>query len=156
VEYWESLRWGAYIAAAAATWRFLPLAVVQMVAAFTRDETRSRQCMEVLRLSRRDLRRVPSYLPVLPLDHETCGRDRLPDLTQRPPSPAVLPPPYPEPRSPRRPGRARHLAACSRRQEPECRSPSSARFGCWVWIRIAVRGCRLRAASSEPHVRRVS
>lgn len=86
MEYWESLRWGAYMAVAVATWRFLPLAVVQMVAAFTRDEARSRQCMEVLRLSRRDVRRVPSYLPPLPIDHETCGRAHLPDLTQRPQS----------------------------------------------------------------------
>ncbi len=58
----EYLRWGAYIVAALGGWRYVPLAIVRLVAAFTRNETRHKQCMEVLRLARRDAARIPSYL----------------------------------------------------------------------------------------------
>ena len=60
--YAEYLRWGAYMVAALGAWRFMPLAIVRLVAAFTRSETRHRQCMEVLRLARRDAERLPSYV----------------------------------------------------------------------------------------------
>jgi hypothetical protein len=59
--YWEYLRWGLYVSAALGTWRVMPLAVVRLVAAFTRDEKRHKQCMEVLRLSRRDAATIPPY-----------------------------------------------------------------------------------------------
>jgi hypothetical protein len=35
---------------------------VYLTAAFTRDERRQRQCLEVLRLSRKDAAMIPSYL----------------------------------------------------------------------------------------------
>ena len=64
--YWEYLRWAAYVATAVSVWRILPLALVRLVAAFTRNEKRHRQCMEVLRLSRRDAAHIPSYLSESP------------------------------------------------------------------------------------------
>ena len=60
--YSEYLRWGAYMVAALGAWRFMPLAIVRLVAAFTRSETRHKQCLEVLRLARRDAERIPSYV----------------------------------------------------------------------------------------------
>lgn len=65
--YLEYLRWGAYVAAALGAWRFMPLTIVRLMAAFTRNETRHKQCMEVLRLARRDAARIPSYLPTPPV-----------------------------------------------------------------------------------------
>jgi hypothetical protein len=66
--YWEYVRWAVYVASALGAWRLLPLTVVRLVAAFTRNETRHKQCMEVLRLARRDAARIPSYLPESPSD----------------------------------------------------------------------------------------
>ena len=60
--YAEYLKWGAYIVAALGAWRFMPLAIIRLVAAFTHSEERHRQCMEVLRLARRDADRIPSYI----------------------------------------------------------------------------------------------
>jgi len=51
------------MAAALGAWRLLPLAIVRLVAAFTRDEKRHKQCMEVLRLARRDAKDIPPYSP---------------------------------------------------------------------------------------------
>jgi hypothetical protein len=64
--YVEYLKWVGYGLAAIGGWRYLPLVVIRLVAAFTGDEDRHRRCMEVLRLSRRDAARIPSYLPELP------------------------------------------------------------------------------------------
>lgn len=58
--YLEYLKWGAYMAAALGAWRFVPLTIVRLVAAFTRDEQRHRRCMEVLRLARRDAASISS------------------------------------------------------------------------------------------------
>jgi hypothetical protein len=66
--YVEYLRWGAYMAAAIGAWRFMPLAIVRLVAAFTGNETRHKQCMEVLRLARRDAASIPSYVSATPAD----------------------------------------------------------------------------------------
>jgi hypothetical protein len=66
-QYGEYLRWGMYVSAALGAWRFLPLAIVRLVAALTRNEARHKQCMEVLRLARRDAARIPSYLPTPPV-----------------------------------------------------------------------------------------
>jgi hypothetical protein len=57
----EYLRWGVLLVSALGAWRFLPLAAVRLMAAFTRDEARHRRCMEVLRLARRDAAQIPSY-----------------------------------------------------------------------------------------------
>jgi hypothetical protein len=63
--YLEYLRWAAYVGGAAmGVWRYLPLTVIRLVAAFTKDECRHKRCMEVLRLSRRDAARIPTYLPL--------------------------------------------------------------------------------------------
>ena len=76
--YWEYLRWGAYVATALGAWRFLPLALVRLVAAFTHDETRHRQCMEVLRLARKDARQIPSYLSAPPVATKRKRQSTLP------------------------------------------------------------------------------
>jgi hypothetical protein len=62
--YWEYLRWVAYIMAAGVTaWKYLPLAVVRLVAICSHDEEpRARRALEVLRLARRDAASIPSYL----------------------------------------------------------------------------------------------
>ena len=57
------LSWALYAGVAVALWRYLPLAMLRLVAAFTRNEMRSRQCLEVLRLARSDATRLPTYLP---------------------------------------------------------------------------------------------
>ncbi len=56
------LWWVVYVADCVGGWKYLPLLVVRLVAAFTRDETRARQCLEVIRLSRRDASDIPTYL----------------------------------------------------------------------------------------------
>lgn len=63
VPYFEYLPWAVYVLGGIGIWRYLPLAVIRLVAAFTRDEQRHRRCVEVLRLARRDASRIPSYLP---------------------------------------------------------------------------------------------
>lgn len=61
--YAEYLRWGVVcVTVALGAWRFMPLGIVRLVAAFTRSETRHRQCMEVLRLARKDAANLPSYI----------------------------------------------------------------------------------------------
>jgi hypothetical protein len=66
--YWEYLHWAVYAGVGVAAWRYLPRTVVYLTAAFTRNEQRQRQCLEVLRLSRKDAAKIPSYLkePELP------------------------------------------------------------------------------------------
>ena len=63
VPYWQYLHWVVYVSAAIGTWRYLPLTLVRLVAAFTHDDQRRRQCLEVIRLSRKDAANIPSYLP---------------------------------------------------------------------------------------------
>lgn len=72
--HWQYLTWVAYLTAVLSAWRFLPLAIVRLVAAFTRNETRHKQCMEVLRLARRDAARLSSYLPAPPRDDKPRKR----------------------------------------------------------------------------------
>ena len=62
VPYWEYLPWAGCAAMAVGIWRYAPLALVRLVAAFTNDEERHRRCMEVLRLARRDASNLPTYL----------------------------------------------------------------------------------------------
>jgi hypothetical protein len=59
--HWEYLRWAVYVGSAMGGWRYLPLTVIRLVAAFTKDEHRHRRRLEVLRLCRRDASRLPSY-----------------------------------------------------------------------------------------------
>jgi hypothetical protein len=61
VPYWDYLHLVVYVGAPLGTLRYLSIPVVRLVAAFTRDEHRRKQCLEVLRLSRRDAYRIPSY-----------------------------------------------------------------------------------------------
>ena len=61
--YWELVRWAALVASIGASIRYLPKALVFLVAAFTSNTSRSRQCLEALRLTRRDAPYIPSYLP---------------------------------------------------------------------------------------------
>ena len=61
--YWEYVRWMMYVGATVGAWRYLPLTVVRLVAAFTHDQQRHKQCMEVLRIARRDPSDIPTYLP---------------------------------------------------------------------------------------------
>jgi hypothetical protein len=60
--YWPYLHWMAYVSAGMVAWRYLPLTVVRLVAAFTRDRQRHKQCMEVLRLAHRDASNISSFL----------------------------------------------------------------------------------------------
>jgi hypothetical protein len=69
-QHWEYLSWGAYVVAALGAWRYMPLAIVRLVAAFTSDERRHKQCMEVLRLARRDAARIPSYISAPSTDNK--------------------------------------------------------------------------------------
>ena len=57
--YWQHLSWVAYVAVVVGTWKYLPLALLRLVAAFTRDDRRHRQSIEVLWLARRDGKRAP-------------------------------------------------------------------------------------------------
>jgi hypothetical protein len=62
VPYLDYLQWAGYAVAGVGIWRFLPLAVIRLVAAFTHNEQRHKQCMEVLRLTRRDASSIPTYV----------------------------------------------------------------------------------------------
>jgi hypothetical protein len=59
--YFEYFQWVGYAVAGVGAWRFFPLTIIRLVAAFTNDEKRHRQCMEVLRLARRDVSGIPPY-----------------------------------------------------------------------------------------------
>ena len=61
--YWHYLHWVVYLSAGIGVWRYLTLPIVRLVAAFTHNEQRHRQCMEVLRLARKDASAIPPYLP---------------------------------------------------------------------------------------------
>jgi hypothetical protein len=56
------LWWVVYVAGGISGWKCVPLMVARLVAALTHDESRARQCLEVVRLSRRDAALIPSYL----------------------------------------------------------------------------------------------
>jgi hypothetical protein len=78
-QHWEYLNWGAYVVAALGAWRYMPLAIVRLVAAFTHEETRHKQCMEVLRLARHDAAHIPSYLPAPSADYKPHRRSANPE-----------------------------------------------------------------------------
>jgi hypothetical protein len=62
-QYVEILRWTGCAVAGFGGWRYVPLVVIRLTAAFTKDDLRQRRCLEVLRLARRDAAQIPSYLP---------------------------------------------------------------------------------------------
>lgn len=43
-------------------WRYAPRAFLMLVGGLTKDPERSRQCAEMVRLSRKDAKELPSYL----------------------------------------------------------------------------------------------
>ncbi len=45
-----------------AAWRYAPRAFLMMVGGLTKDLQRSKQCAEMIRLSRKDAKELPSYL----------------------------------------------------------------------------------------------
>jgi hypothetical protein len=60
------------------TWRNVPLRVIRLAGAFTGDSSRSRHCMEILRLSRKDGAFIRSFLPAdrSPRKSESHPRNR--------------------------------------------------------------------------------
>lgn len=60
--HWEYILLAANGLIGLATWRNVPLAVVRLVGALTKDTQRSRQCAEMVRLARKDAKDLPSYL----------------------------------------------------------------------------------------------
>jgi hypothetical protein len=85
--YWTHLHWAVYVLAVLGAWRYVPLTVIRLVAAFTHNEQRHRQCMEVLYASRLGSSSIRVYKPN-------------PDLLPRqaaPPQPGTIPPVHPVP-----------------------------------------------------------
>jgi hypothetical protein len=52
--HWEFVVWAVNGLVGLSTWRNVPLAVVRLIGALTKDPQRSRQCDEVIKLSRKD------------------------------------------------------------------------------------------------------
>jgi hypothetical protein len=73
--YWEYVRWAACVATGLGAWQVIPLTIVRLVAAFTHDKERHKQCLEVLRLARRDATPMDPCLPEIP---KRGGPPRLP------------------------------------------------------------------------------
>jgi hypothetical protein len=61
--YWNYLHLVVYLSAGIGVCRYLPLPIVRLVAGLTHNEQRHRQCMEVLRLARKDAFAIPPYSP---------------------------------------------------------------------------------------------
>jgi hypothetical protein len=57
---WPCVHCAVYIAAVLGTSRYVPVSVIRIVAAFTRDEQRHRRCMDVLRVSQPNRSDVPA------------------------------------------------------------------------------------------------
>lgn len=61
--HWQYMLWGlGGPAGFAAACRYIPKALLLLVGGFTRKPQRSRQCAEMVRLSRKDAKELPSYL----------------------------------------------------------------------------------------------
>jgi hypothetical protein len=76
------------------TWRNLPLAIVRLVGALTKDSERSKRCAEILRLARKDAKDLPSYLasPPEPGPATKAAVSRSRDQADRRSKPASLSP----------------------------------------------------------------
>lgn len=59
--HWEYIVWAVIGVVNLVTGRNLPLAVVRLVGALTKDPERSLRCAEILRLARKDAKDLPSY-----------------------------------------------------------------------------------------------
>jgi hypothetical protein len=77
--HWEFVVWAVNGLVGLSTWRNVPLAVVRLIGALTKDPQRSRQCAEIIKLSRKDAKDLPDYLP------ESHARDK-PTAATDPPS----------------------------------------------------------------------
>jgi len=60
--HWMYILWAVNALVGLATWRNVPLAVVRLVGALTKDPERAAQCAEILRLARKDAKDLPGYL----------------------------------------------------------------------------------------------
>ncbi len=67
--------WVAYLVAGGLlTWKHVPLTLVRLVGAFTKDAQRHRQCAEILRLARKDAASIPSYVSELPPPSDSAAK----------------------------------------------------------------------------------
>jgi len=60
--HWEYIIWAVNALVGCATWRNIPLAVIRVTGALTKDPERAKRCAEILRLARKDAQDLPSYL----------------------------------------------------------------------------------------------
>jgi hypothetical protein len=60
--HWLYFLYAANALVGAFSWKHLPLTVIRLVGALTKDPERSKRCAEMLRLSRKDAKNLPSYL----------------------------------------------------------------------------------------------
>lgn len=60
--HWEYILWVVNGLVGLGTWRNVPLAVVRLIGALTKDPQRSKQCAEIIKLSRKDAKDLPQYL----------------------------------------------------------------------------------------------
>lgn len=74
--HWEYVVWAVNGLIGLGTWRNVPLAVVRLVGGLTRDSQRSKQCAEMLRLSRKDAKEIPSYFLDSPESSSPSGPAR--------------------------------------------------------------------------------
>jgi hypothetical protein len=69
--YWVYLLAAASGPAAVVVWKFAPRAFLMIVGGLTGSPQRSRQCAEMIRLSRGDAKDLPSYFPGAPVAVES-------------------------------------------------------------------------------------
>lgn len=77
-----------YVVLGGAAVRHLSVAVVRVFGAMTKDRKRSRQSLEMVRLSRRDAKGIPTYLDTVSDDHELTDGSAPPPADQDSPGPA--------------------------------------------------------------------
>jgi hypothetical protein len=97
--HWEYILWGlGGPAGIAAAWRYVPRALLMLVGGLTAKPQRSKQCAEMIRLSRKDAKDLPSYL-VDSTEHTELPPSAATQLGQgtSPASPALESAPKPQP-----------------------------------------------------------
>jgi hypothetical protein len=73
--HWEYILSAASGPLGFAVWRYAPRAFLMMIGGLTKDPQRSKQCAEMVRLSRKDAKDLPSYLTAIsPEDKPAGGR----------------------------------------------------------------------------------
>ena len=60
--HWEYILWVASGPVGLAAWRYVPRAFLMVVGGLTKNPQRSKQCAEMIRLSRKDAKDIPGYL----------------------------------------------------------------------------------------------